>query len=74
MQFSYADWLAFDQRLEAALAAKKVMRIPPKKVVMLGGEEWYQDCETGHIFIYVRPDSPILPVWKEYDEDASRPS
>jgi hypothetical protein len=62
-----ADWLIFVQRLEALVQSGRARRIPPLWRALAYGEEWYLDTDSGEVYVYLSPDSPILPQWKKVD-------
>jgi hypothetical protein len=61
----YDDWLIFVQRLEELVRSGRVRQIPAMRTVFLKQEEWYLDPDTGEIYVYVKPDAPILPIWEK---------
>lgn len=63
----YEDWLTFDGRLSQLVHAGAAKRVPTLKVLHMSDEEWYADPTTGEVYVYVRPDDKILPVWERVD-------
>jgi hypothetical protein len=63
----YRDWLVFVERLNEAVASGRVRRIPVTKTVYLKNEQWFLDPATDEVYVYVAPDSPILPIWEKVD-------
>jgi hypothetical protein len=45
----YSDWLIFVERLNEAVRAGRVRRVPVVKRVWSSDEEWFLDPETGEI-------------------------
>jgi hypothetical protein len=64
---NYRDWLIFDQRLKELVRSGRVKRVPTLRKIHFKDDEWYLDPSTGEIYLYVRPDPPILPIWEAVD-------
>jgi hypothetical protein len=63
----YSDWLIFVERLDEAVRTERVRKVPVLKPVWGSNEEWFLDPETGEIYAYLPPDSPVLPRWRRVD-------
>jgi hypothetical protein len=63
----YSDWLIFVERLNDAVQAGRVRRVPVLKSVWGRSEEWFLDSETGEMYAYFPPNPPVLPRWKKVD-------
>ena len=56
-----SDWLIFVERLNEAVRAGRVRKVPVVKPVWGRYEEWFLDPETGEIYVYCAPDAPSPP-------------
>jgi hypothetical protein len=63
----YSDWLIFVERLNDAVRAGRVRKVPVVKRVWSSDEEWFLDPATGEIYVYCSPNSPSLPIWEKID-------
>jgi len=70
----HSDWQIFVRRLEELVRSGRARKVPPVRRVFSKGEEWYLDSENGDIYVYVSPDSPILPIWEKIDFFAAAPN
>jgi hypothetical protein len=60
----YSDWLIFVERLNEAVRAGRIRKVPVVKRVWASDEEWFLDPESGEIYVYCAPNSPSLPIWE----------
>jgi hypothetical protein len=63
----YPDWVKFVERLKEAVRTEEVRRVPVLKPVWSKTEQWFLDPKTGVVYVYVEPDSPVLPKWEKVD-------
>jgi len=62
-----SDWLIFVERLNEAVRAGRIRKVPVVKPVWGRYEEWFLDPETGEIYVYCAPDAPSPPIWERVD-------
>ena len=62
-----SDWLIFVERLNEAVRAGRVRKVPVVKPVWGRYEEWFLDPQTREIYVYCAPDAPSLPIWERVD-------
>jgi hypothetical protein len=63
----YSDWLTFVRRLNDAVAAGHVRKVPVLKRVWCAEEEWFLDPALGEVYVYAPPDPPSMPIWEKVD-------
>lgn len=63
----YPDWVKFVERLNEAVRAGHVRKVPVLKPVWGKREQWFLDPQTDEVYVYVEPNPPGMPIWERVD-------
>jgi hypothetical protein len=59
--------LIFVERLNDAVRAGRIRKVPVVKRVWNSNEEWFLDLESGEVYVYASPNPPSMPIWERVD-------
>jgi hypothetical protein len=70
---NYTEWERFDAELNQLFERRLLQTTTPLRRIHGRDEEWYRDPSDGEIYVYLKPDDRILPVWERVDVFAPPP-